>query len=94
MYAYGTISKIWKIYLWKFCILSSNIYLFDVYLFLEVDNPGGEADTCPCSLDDLIHEFEKCGLEDHEMQWATRLEECVLTESWQIWVPVFVFVIN
>lgn len=36
--------------------------------------------TCPCSLDDLIHEFEKCGLEDHEMQWTTRLEECVLTK--------------
>lgn len=28
MYAYGTISKIWKMYLWVFCILLSNIYLF------------------------------------------------------------------
>lgn len=66
----------------SFCAIS--IYL-DIYLFffLEIDNPGGGTVLfwhCPCSLGDPIHEFEKCGLVDHEMQWTTRLEECVLTK--------------
>lgn len=74
------ISKVWKIYLWKFCILLCNIYLF-WYLLIFVDDPrGGAVFLAPALAPWMISFISLRDVVWGIMQWATRLEECVLTK--------------